>query len=141
MIEKSNDLRLSSTDKDKQDSLGISEVIDFDADEIQKMKDMLAPITAKWEKYFTNGLVDKIRKYMPDCSISTDIIVGFPGETEAHFDHLVSFVQKQHFDHLGVFTWETEMGEWKITLFEAFVPMMEYNGSEKIEVSWTIIKN
>ena len=44
-------------------------------------------------------------------------------------------------DHLGVFTWETEMGEWKITLFEAFVPMMEYNGSEKIEVSWTIIKN
>lgn len=51
-----------ATDKDKQDSLGISEVIDFDADEIQKMKDMLAPITAKWEKYFTNGLVDKIRK-------------------------------------------------------------------------------
>tara|TARA_Y100001936_G_C16048583_1_gene656256 strand:+ start:68 stop:883 length:816 start_codon:yes stop_codon:yes gene_type:complete len=44
-------------------------------------------------------------------------------------------------DHLGMFYWETDMEGWKITLFEVFVPMMEYEGTEKIEVVWTIIKN
>jgi ribosomal protein S12 methylthiotransferase len=36
--------------------------------------------------------------------------VGFPGETEAHFEHLCEFVQRHQFDHVGVFTFSPEEG-------------------------------
>ncbi len=42
--------------------------------------------------------------------IRTTFIVGFPGETEAHFENLVKFVQKMQFDRLGVFTYSPEEG-------------------------------
>jgi ribosomal protein S12 methylthiotransferase len=40
----------------------------------------------------------------------TTFIVGFPGETEAHFQHLLQFVQHHQFDHVGVFTFSPESG-------------------------------
>ena len=43
-------------------------------------------------------------------------------------------------DHLGMFTWETEMGGWQIMLFQIFVPMMQFEGTEKIETQWTVVK-
>ena len=36
--------------------------------------------------------------------------MGFPGETEEHFNHLKSFLQRQRFDHVGVFTFSPEDG-------------------------------
>jgi len=36
--------------------------------------------------------------------------VGFPSETEAHFEHLLAFVAEQQFDHVGVFTFSAEEG-------------------------------
>ena len=50
------------TDADKQKSLGIEEMIEFDQSEINKLKALWTPIQGKWEKYFTNGLVDRKRK-------------------------------------------------------------------------------
>jgi TRAP-type C4-dicarboxylate transport system substrate-binding protein len=50
------------TDANKQKSLGIEEMIEFDQSEINKLKALWTPIQGKWEKYFTNGLVDRIRK-------------------------------------------------------------------------------
>ena len=40
----------------------------------------------------------------------TTFIVGFPGETEEHFQHLLDFVAEQRFDHVGVFTFSPEEG-------------------------------
>ncbi len=56
------------------------------------------------------NLVDKIRKYMPDCSISTDIIVGFPGETEAEFLETLDVVKKVHFDSSFMFKYSSRPG-------------------------------
>jgi ribosomal protein S12 methylthiotransferase len=42
---------------------------------------------------------------VPDASLRTTLIVGFPGETAADFETLVSFVDDIRFDHLGVFTY------------------------------------
>ena len=39
-----------------------------------------------------------IRKYLPDASISTDIIVGFPGETEKQFQDTIKVMKKAKFD-------------------------------------------
>lgn len=52
--------------------------------------------------------IKMIREKMPDCVIRTSIIVGFPGETEEHFDDLYEFVRKVRFDRMGVFTYSRE---------------------------------
>lgn len=53
-------------------------------------------------------LVNKIRKKIPDVTIRTAFIVGYPGETEEHFQHLYDFVKKMRFDKMGVFTYSRE---------------------------------
>ena len=55
-------------------------------------------------------LIFRIRDAIPDIAIRTAFIVGFPGETERHFEHLSSFVKEMKFDHLGVFTYSPEEG-------------------------------
>ena len=56
---------------------------------------------------------DKIkafREMMPDCTIRTSVIVGFPGETEEDFNELYEFVRETEFDRLGVFAYSQEEG-------------------------------
>ncbi len=48
------------------------------------------------EKY--RRIIDTIRRYMPDASISADAIVGFPGETEAQFENTLALVEDIGFD-------------------------------------------
>ena len=50
-------------------------------------------------------LFHSIRKRVPGASLRTTLIVGFPGETDAEFETLLSFVEDIRFDHLGVFTY------------------------------------
>ena len=49
------------------------------------------------------SLFENIRATVPGASLRTTVIVGFPGETDADFDLLLSFVKEIRFDHLGVF--------------------------------------
>ena len=53
-------------------------------------------------------LIAKIRARIPDAAIRTSLIVGFPGETEEHFERLCDFVREMRFDRLGVFTYSME---------------------------------
>lgn len=52
--------------------------------------------------------INKIRTKMPDSIIRTSIIVGFPGETEEHFNDLYEFVKTARFDRMGVFAYSQE---------------------------------
>jgi len=52
----------------------------------------------------------RLREEMPDITIRTTLIVGFPGETEEEFEELCDFVQDVEFDRLGVFTYSQEEG-------------------------------
>ncbi len=54
------------------------------------------------------ALLQKIRERIPGVSIRTTFIVGFPGETDEQFRTLVSFVERQRFDKVGVFTYSKE---------------------------------
>lgn len=49
-----------------------------------------------------------IRKYMPESTIRTSIIVGFPGETDEEFEELYDFIKEIRFDRMGVFTYSQE---------------------------------
>ena len=55
-------------------------------------------------------LIKKIRKQIPNVSIRTTFIVGYPTETEEHFEHLKQFIQDVKFDRVGVFEYSREKG-------------------------------
>ena len=54
--------------------------------------------------------LDAIRSAMPDVTVRTTFIVGFPGETDAEFEELLDFVEEQRFDHVGAFTYSPQAG-------------------------------
>jgi ribosomal protein S12 methylthiotransferase len=54
------------------------------------------------------ALIERLRKAMPDVSLRTTVIVGFPGETDGQFEELVEFVKWAGFDHLGCFPFYPE---------------------------------
>lgn len=60
------------------------------------------------EKY--RRIIDKIREYMPDASISADAIVGFPGETEAQFENTLKLVEDIGFDLLNTAAYSPRPG-------------------------------
>ncbi len=51
-----------------------------------------------------------MRKTLENCYIRTSIIVGFPGETDEHFENLCDFVENMKFDRMGVFAYSQEEG-------------------------------
>ncbi|HYL93601.1 MAG TPA: 30S ribosomal protein S12 methylthiotransferase RimO [Alphaproteobacteria bacterium] len=54
--------------------------------------------------------IEKMRRTIPDLTLRTSFIVGFPGETEKDFEELCDFVQAAEFDWLGVFGYSDEDG-------------------------------
>lgn len=54
--------------------------------------------------------ISRLRSAVPHIAIRTTLIVGYPGETEAHFNELYNFVDEMKFDRLGAFTYSEEEG-------------------------------
>ena len=55
-------------------------------------------------------LIEEIRAAIPDITLRTSFIVGFPGETEEDFEELLGFIAGVQFDHVGIFTYSREEG-------------------------------
>ncbi len=53
-------------------------------------------------------LIEKLRDAMPDITVRTTMITGFPGESEQEFQTMVDFIERVQFDRLGVFTYSQE---------------------------------
>ena len=71
---------------------------------------MLKKMNRKTSKEQTQGLIEKIREKIPDVTLRTSLMVGFPGETEEDFEELYKFVQQAKFDKLGTFMYSREEG-------------------------------
>ncbi len=56
----------------------------------------------------TEELLDTIRQHVPDIVLRSTFIVGYPSETEADFDELCEFLDRQRLDRVGVFTYSQE---------------------------------
>jgi len=56
----------------------------------------------------TTDLIYKFREIVPEMAIRTTLIVGYPGETEAHFQELKEWVKEMRFERLGCFTYSHE---------------------------------
>ena len=72
--------------------------------------EVLRAMNRPWQADVTAGLLQRIREQLPEAVLRTTFIVGFPGETEEQFQHLLDFVAEQRFDHVGVFTFSPEEG-------------------------------
>jgi tRNA-2-methylthio-N6-dimethylallyladenosine synthase len=63
-----------------------------------------------------------IREHVPDCALTTDIIVGFPGETEADFLETIAIVEEVGFDGAFTFVFSPRRGTEAAGLTEGLVP-------------------
>ncbi|NEP39589.1 MAG: radical SAM protein, partial [Okeania sp. SIO2H7] len=77
---------------------------------------ILQAMNRPWQGRVNDDIIEKIKAAMPNAVLRTTFIVGFPGETEEHHAHLVEFVKRHEFDHVGVFTFSPEEGTPAYTL-------------------------
>ena len=70
--------------------------------------EILRAMNRPWQGRVNDGIIERIKAELPGAVLRTTFIVGFPGESEAHFQHLVDFVERHQFDHVGVFTFSPE---------------------------------
>lgn len=70
--------------------------------------EILRAMNRPWQGAVNDRIIETIKEALPNAILRTTFIVGFPGETEAHFQHLTEFVQRHQFDHVGVFTFSPE---------------------------------
>lgn len=68
------------------------------------------------------GILDKVREKMPDAAITTDIIVGFPGETEEDFQATLDVVEKARFSSAFTFQYSPRPGTPAATMDEQVPP-------------------
>ena len=71
---------------------------------------MLQRMRRETSREYIVDLLRRIRAGVPGMALRTTFIVGFPGETEAYFEHLLAFIREARFERLGVFTYSQEAG-------------------------------
>ncbi|AGY57888.1 30S ribosomal protein S12 methylthiotransferase RimO [Gloeobacter kilaueensis] len=70
--------------------------------------EVLRAMNRPWQADFNERLLGRIREELPEATLRTTFVVGFPGESEVHFAHLCDFVERLQFDHVGVFAYSRE---------------------------------
>lgn len=77
---------------------------------------MLKRMARRVTRAETEELLGKLRSHIPNLTMRTTMITGFPGETDEQFQELVDFVAEQRFERLGVFTYSLEPGTPAVSL-------------------------
>lgn len=72
--------------------------------------EILRAMNRPWQGQVNDQIIEQIKTALPNAVMRTTLIVGFPGETDEHFEHLKAFIQRHEFDHVGVFTFSPEEG-------------------------------
>ena len=70
--------------------------------------EILRAMNRPWQGRVNDATIEGIKNALPEAVLRTTFIVGFPGETDQHFEHLMEFVRRHEFDHVGVFTFSPE---------------------------------
>ncbi len=69
---------------------------------------VLKRMNRRTDQAHIRNVVQMLRKKVPQVSIRTTLIVGFPGETDAEFEELKAFIEEMAFDRLGAFAYSKE---------------------------------
>jgi ribosomal protein S12 methylthiotransferase len=90
---------------------GATKVIPYLDLPLQHINDrMLRRMQRRVTRDSTEALLGRLRQAMPNLTLRTTFIVGFPGETEAEFEELAAFVRETKFERCGVFPYSLEPG-------------------------------
>ncbi|HEY8902914.1 MAG TPA: 30S ribosomal protein S12 methylthiotransferase RimO [Chthoniobacterales bacterium] len=73
-------------------------------------QDLLGTMKRETSRKHIEDLILRLRAGIPNLAIRTTFIVGFPGETEEHFESLLEFIERVRFERLGVFAYSREEG-------------------------------
>lgn len=71
---------------------------------------ILAMMNRRVDEATIRTLLQRLRARIPELTLRTSFIVGFPGESEEQFDKLLEFVKEGHFERVGVFRYSREEG-------------------------------
>jgi threonylcarbamoyladenosine tRNA methylthiotransferase MtaB len=71
---------------------------------------MLHAMRRPYTSSYYRGLIERIRTALPDAAVGSDIIVGFPGEDEAHFEDMRRVLEELSLTHLHVFPYSDRPG-------------------------------
>lgn len=80
--------------------------------------EMLRRMHRRGNQAHIKRVLDYVAKVAPDFMLRTTLMVGFPGETEAHFSAMLQFIQDHPFDRIGAFTFSPEDGTAAANLFD-----------------------
>ena len=72
--------------------------------------EILKKMGRRYSGAYIYNLIENIRKAVPQISLRTSVITGFPGETDKHFERLCNFIKETEFNHLGAFSYSKEEG-------------------------------
>ena len=72
--------------------------------------DILKSMNRPWQASLNETVLSRIKEQIPLAVLRTSLIVGFPGENQKHFQHLLDFLDRHQFDHVGVFIFSPEKG-------------------------------
>jgi len=78
--------------------------------------ELLAKMRRRYKRELYVKRVEAIKRYMPHAAIGVDVIVGFPGETEVHFEDTYQFLNELDVSYLHVFTYSERENTHALTL-------------------------
>jgi ribosomal protein S12 methylthiotransferase len=89
-----------------RDSPAIVKYIDIP---IQHIADpLLAAMRRETDGVYIRKMIESFRREIPGVALRTTLIVGFPGETDAHLEELAQFMKEARFERLGIFPYSPE---------------------------------
>lgn len=94
--------------------------------------EILRAMNRPWQGRVNDDIIENLKAALPNAVLRTTFIVGFPGETDAHFEHLKAFVKRHEFDHVGVFTFSAETGTPAATLPNQVEPTVMHQRREDL---------
>ncbi|WP_397363266.1 30S ribosomal protein S12 methylthiotransferase RimO [Olleya sp. R77988] len=105
--------------------------------------DLLKSMRRGTTKEKTTNLIQQFRQTVPEMTIRTTLIVGYPGETEAHFQELKQWVTDMRFERLGCFTYSHEENTHAFNLVDDVPQEVKQDRANQImeiqsQISWEL---
>jgi threonylcarbamoyladenosine tRNA methylthiotransferase MtaB len=96
--------------------------------------DVLRKMRRRYNRDSYGDLIHRIKQQIPDCGIGADVIVGFPGETDAHFEETQAFLTELPVSYLHVFTYSERPNTPAREFTNSVEPRVRFKRSEQLRL-------